>query len=278
MLFIAAKSCPIPLVVLLISVFYALKDCSRRYIWMVAVAYLALMKYLILYSIMWFNRAAETDFTYYYELFFVMLWMFVRVTSYVLEYNDAMEMSQNEANKNNVNPKHFTLVNYLGYVFYTPVIVHGPPLLFERYATVLDQKRSQNIVKRFESFSTLLLRFSLWGFCIEFGRYLFFTTFVAERSQVSRTFSGFGFGFVFDAINSLERGFSLFRFIVSVLGNGRSMGSVWIRHRIGHVLQSDEHAHVLNCTGHRQIRTNGCSEGSDVHLRHQLIPASLAQL
>lgn len=96
-----------------------------------------------------------------YEALNVWSWLLLRTTSFAMEYNTAKTKLWNQLDLS----EEFSPWKYLGYTFYLPVLQHGPPLIYQRYATMFRIEPKDRLADSVERFKKLLLAFA-WIGCI----------------------------------------------------------------------------------------------------------------
>lgn len=138
------------------------------------------------------------DYTSKADFLFLYTWLIVRVTSYSLDYNRAMRKSYAQQDM----PKVYSFSNYLGYVFYMPVMIHGPPLIYKRYAKMLTQKKYDDFSRRSVDMICMLMRLTCSAVFLELARHFIYAEYICENPHVRHatseradTFKSFKFKF-----------------------------------------------------------------------------------
>lgn len=96
-----------------------------------------------------------------YEALNVWSWLLLRTTSFAMEYNTAKTKLWNQLDLS----EEFSPWKYLGYTFYLPVLQHGPPLIYQRYATMFRIQPKDRLADSLARFKNLLLAF-VWIGCV----------------------------------------------------------------------------------------------------------------
>lgn len=111
-------------------------------------------------------------------------WLLLRTTSFALEYNKAKEDSLKKSEMNDI----FSVWKYLGYAFYLPVYQHGPPLIYQRYATMFTQTQRARKTESVERLKQLILAL-LWiagiYLLIEFFSHFIYVNVISYNPHVS---------------------------------------------------------------------------------------------
>lgn len=160
---------------------------GKRYIWLVTVAWLAFIN--VVKQFIWSDFLLERFSTHaIYEALVIWSWLLLRTTSFALEYNKAKEESWKKSAINDT----FSIWKYLGYAFYLPVYQHGPPLIYQRYATMFTQTQRARKDESIERFKHLILALLWIGgiyLLIEFFSHFIYVNVISYNPHVSALLS-----------------------------------------------------------------------------------------
>lgn len=183
LIFVFSRNYPIEFILIPCTLFFMLKHLCVVYLWIITVGYLLIMKDFRLF--LQYGWVSFSNMPSYFEFILVMTWLFVRYTSFVFDYNLETLHAKNDAKRLSQMKRKYSLINYLGYVFYFPIILHGPPMVFERYASLFERKTKLNgLFSRLKVFGLHIIRIICWGFVAEILRHFIYTNYVTEYIDV----------------------------------------------------------------------------------------------
>lgn len=161
-----------------VIIFYMVMRTRRCYIWILTIICLSCRQ-----TVRFFSAFFELfdDYTSMTDFLFLYTWLIIRISSYSLDYNKAL---RNCYTTYQDISKVYSFTNYLGYVFYVPVMIHGPPLIYERYTNLLMPQKYDDFVKRSVDMICLLIRIACSGLLLELGRYFIYAQYVCENPYV----------------------------------------------------------------------------------------------
>lgn len=120
-----------------------------------------------------------------YEAIVYFCWMVLRLVSFTLDFQDEFDQS---APSEHGAGAHYSIVNYLGYVFYVPTMLHGPPMTYVRYIHMLPLNKYQlveDFLARLNVLLKTLVRLACWSFLYELAMHYIYANKVVYNSQVS---------------------------------------------------------------------------------------------
>lgn len=119
--------------------YYLVMALRKRYVWILTVVWLAVLN--MLKQSVWEERlSAILNEKELCDAMIALSWLLLRVTSFAIDYCNARTTKDCEQ----IEIK-FSTLHYLSYSFYLPVYLHGPPLIYERYATMIPRNRLHRV-------------------------------------------------------------------------------------------------------------------------------------
>lgn len=150
----------VPGIVAINLMHYFCMGFGKRCIWLITIEWLLLINIIRQYAysdlLMEYLTTDEI-----FEVLMVWSWLLLRTTSFAMEYNTAKTKLWNQLDLNEA----FSPWKYLGYAFYLPVLQHGPPLIYQRYATMFRIEPKDRLADSLTRFKNLLVAFA-WIGCI----------------------------------------------------------------------------------------------------------------
>lgn len=111
------------------------------------------------------------------ETFLYLSWMILRLTSAML---DILKTTNDDKMKN-------SLENILGYIFYFPTILHGPPIIYERYLNMIPLNQYQPVedfLMRLKILWKIAIRLILIYFLFEASMHFIYANAAAMEPEV----------------------------------------------------------------------------------------------
>lgn len=177
--FIVSSGFPWGIVFVTVLLYYMVMQTSPMFIWMLTViclSYRQFVRVVDVVIVLFDDYTSLNDFTVLYT------WLILRVTSYSLEFNRAMR----KCYAHQELPRAYSFLNYLGYVFYMPTILSGPPMIYKRYVRMLTQKKYDDFIRRSFELIWRLLRLFFYAVVLEMARHFIYAEFLCENPNVSR--------------------------------------------------------------------------------------------
>lgn len=162
--------------------YYLIRFTRPRYIWLLTICWLLVMNMLKQSTVQEIFLPDLHDLELY-EVIVYFCWMVLRLVSFTLDFRN--ENQHPLASENRI---HYSFVNYLGYVFYVPTMLHGPPMTFGRYIHMLPLNRYQRVedfLARLSRLLKTLVRLAFWTFVYEFSMHYIYANNVVYNLQVS---------------------------------------------------------------------------------------------
>lgn len=162
---------------MIVSTFYAIRHTRPLIIWTATIVWLIILNVMKLEHIQKSLKLNLSDFTLF-EVFVYFLWMVLRLVSYTIDACKAKYRSTDE----------YCIVNYLGFVFYMPTMLNGPPMVFERYTHMLPLNRFQRVedfLERLKTLICIIMRLLFWYFLFEFSMHFIYANVVVFNPQVN---------------------------------------------------------------------------------------------
>lgn len=166
---------------MLVISYYSLKQTRPFCIWLITILWLVALNALKVRGVQDMfdvnvNRLLQT------ETFLFFSWMILRLTSVTLDICKSADYDNEK----------YCLENYLGYLFYVPTMLHGPPMVYERYIYMIPLNRYQHVEDFLQRLTCLLkvfLRLIILFFLFEGCMHLIYANAVAMEPEVNRTIS-----------------------------------------------------------------------------------------
>lgn len=135
---------------IMVASYYLIMFTKKRYVWSLTVLWLVILN-MAKQSVweVWLSKqltAAEI-----YDGMITLSWLMLRLTSFTVDYCNAKAKSDEQIKDR------FTTEKFLAYTFYLPVFLHGPPLIYERYATMFAKNQFQRVEESFYRLKELLI-------------------------------------------------------------------------------------------------------------------------
>lgn len=181
--FIVCNGFPWGVIFVTVIVFYVVMRTRRCCIWFFAIICLTCRQFvrtIDAFIVLFDDYTSMADFLFLYTL------LIVRATSYSLDYNRAMRKCYTYQDI----PKIYSFSNYLGYVFYMPVMIHGPPLIYKRYAKMLAQRKYVDFARRSVDLICMLIVLTCGCVFLELARHFIYAEYMCENPHVSPATSG----------------------------------------------------------------------------------------
>lgn len=163
--------------------YYFIRHKRPRCIWLLTIFWLLIMNMLKQSSVQEVLLPDLHDLELY-EAIVYFCWMVLRLVSFTLDYRDECDhRSPSEYGAN------YSIANYLGYVFYVPTMLHGPPMTYVRYIHMLPLNKYQRVedfLARLSELLKTLVRLACWSFVYELAMHYIYANKVVYNSQVSR--------------------------------------------------------------------------------------------
>lgn len=162
-----------------VMVFYGAMRLKRRYIWLLGTILLTGRQ-----LVPRVHDIRDTTFispSKLNEFLMIYAGLLVRLISYSVDYNRASQrrtVRQKEMQR-------YSMPNYLGYAFYMPVLVCGPPLIFGRYANSSRYRKCDDFPQRLSDLFIELSKVTVNAFIMEFARNFIYAQFFSNNPQVS---------------------------------------------------------------------------------------------
>lgn len=159
-------------------------------LWLIALNVLKIREIRDMFNIN-LNRILQT------ETFLFLSWMILRLTSATL---DVLKSTNDDKMKNSFE-------NILGYIFYFPTILHGPPLIYERYLHMIPLNQYQQVedfLMRLKILWKILIRLILIYFLVETSMHFIYANVAAMEPEVWKQYIFFVFQNINKKISSLQ--------------------------------------------------------------------------
>lgn len=131
--------------------YYVAMAKRKRYVWLLTIIWLAILN--LLKQSVWQKRLStmltETEI---WDAMYALAWLLLRVTSFAIDYCNARLVDKPEQ----IRIK-FSILHYLSYSFYLPVYLHGPPLIYERYAKMIPRNQLYRVEESLYRLKELLI-------------------------------------------------------------------------------------------------------------------------
>lgn len=159
---------------------------SRRCIWSVTLFWLILMNFLKKpdIQVLLFSDMNPLDI---YEVIVYLCWMILRLVSFSLDYCNATSNAICTNTDTITTKQKYSFVNFLGYILYMPTTLHGPPFIYERYASMFEKNKYQcveNFLNRLKELLWNLLQIGIWYFFNELAMHYFYVNNIIYDPQV----------------------------------------------------------------------------------------------
>lgn len=150
--------------IMMVFSYYATMLMHKRFIWILTVFWLAILN-VLKQSVReerpssWLNEKEICD------AMIALSWLLLRVTSFALDYCNAREGKSHKTHEQASD--YFSTLHYLSYSFYLPVYLHGPPIIYERYARMFPTNQLHRVEESLYRLKDLLIRLVNIG-CVYF--------------------------------------------------------------------------------------------------------------
>lgn len=135
--------------------FYIIMFLRKRYVWMLTIVWLAILNMLKQKeSEQWL--ASVLNETEIYDGMIALSWLLLRVTSFAIDYCNTKNRRIEKMPPDQMLD-HFSTLHYLSYSFYLPIYLHGPPIIYERYAKMYANNRLYPIEESVDRFKELMI-------------------------------------------------------------------------------------------------------------------------
>lgn len=135
--------------------FYIMMFLRKRYVWMLTIVWLAILNMLKQReSEKWL--ASVLNETEIYDGMIALSWLLLRVTSFAIDYCNTKNRCIEKMPPDQMLD-HFSTLHYLSYSFYLPIYLHGPPIIYERYAKMYANNRLYPIEESVDRFKELMI-------------------------------------------------------------------------------------------------------------------------
>lgn len=133
--------------------YYILMFTDKRFIWFLTVIWLTVVNMLKQGDWeTWLTKSIST--AECFDAMIALSWLMLRLLSFTVDYCN----SNTESTEYDVKER-YALAKFLAFSFYLPVFLHGPPLIYDRYATMFDRNRIQPVEESFSRFKELIITF-----------------------------------------------------------------------------------------------------------------------
>lgn len=134
--------------------YYIAMLLTKRCVWSLTVVWLAILN--MLKQSVW-EEYLSTELTEkeIYDAMICLSWLLLRVTSFAIDYCNFK--AQNIEKTLKLEHEVYSTLNYLSYSFYLPVCLHGPPLIYERYAKMYARNQLYRVEESWNRFKTLVI-------------------------------------------------------------------------------------------------------------------------
>lgn len=149
-------------IVMLFTFFVAMKTARKYIIFITIFSWIGVFGLLEMFSQRHFLSVILTQSDLFCGLF-MMYWLMMRLASFALQYCD--ELDSKKSLEKIVHK--FSVVNLLGFSYYLPVLTIGLPLLFSRYAMMLQEnelRNNEDFRNRLKKLIIELIRVIMTGF------------------------------------------------------------------------------------------------------------------
>lgn len=133
--------------------YYVAMAMRKRYVWILTVVWLAILNTLKQSD--WEKlllRKARLDEKEIYDAMMALSWLLLRVTSFSIDYCNARSVDNSEQTRIKFSTHH-----YLSYSFYLPIYLHGPPIIYERYAKMIPRNQLYRVEESMYRLKELLI-------------------------------------------------------------------------------------------------------------------------
>lgn len=207
--------------------YYLTMFMTKRYVWALTVVWLAILN-MLKQSVWEEYLSTELSEKEICDAMIALSWLMLRVTSFAIDYCNFKRKCIEKAP--NDEPKVFTTLQYLAYSFYFPVCLHGPPLIYERYAKMYAKNQLYRVEESLTRFKVLVISLVRVG-CVyllnELCMHLIYANVIIYNPDVS-FFPSFLSIFDFDVQVKITNFFS--RGIFSIAnGTHESLGNIRLR-------------------------------------------------
>lgn len=165
---------------MIVSYFF-IRYTRPRNIWLLTIFWLLIMNMLKQSSVQEMFLK-DLDDLKMYEVIVYFCWMVLRLVSFTLDYRT--EYDQHSPSDNRI---YYSIVNYLGYSFYIPTMLHGPPMTYARYIHMMPLNKYQRVedfLVRLSELLKTLTRLAFWSFVYELSMHYIYANNVVYNSQV----------------------------------------------------------------------------------------------
>lgn len=160
-----------------------MRSKRRRYIWLLTIFWLLVMNMLKQSSVQEVLLHDLQDLELY-EVIVYFCWMVLRLVSFTLDFRREYDRTSPSESRD-----HYSNINYLGYVFYVPTMLNGPPMTYARYIHMLPfnkYQRVQDFLARLKELLRTLARLAVWSFIYELSMHYMYANHVVYHSQVNQ--------------------------------------------------------------------------------------------
>lgn len=115
-----------------------------------------------------------------------MSWLMLRLISFSVNYCNAKKNVDMTFIKQ-INER-FAPIKFVAYSFYLPVFLHGPPLIYDRYASMFEKNQIQPVeesLQRLKELVIMLIRLGIVYLLNEFAMHLIYSNVVIYEPDVS---------------------------------------------------------------------------------------------
>lgn len=201
----------------------------KPYVWMLTVIWLAILN--MLKQSVWEEKLSlELNEQEICEAMIALSWLLLRVTSFAIDYCNARDNCQPMRNSEQIRDDCFSTLHYLSYSFYLPVFLHGPPLIYERYARMFPKNqllRIEESLCRLKELFLSLIRIGCIYLLNEFCMHFIYANVVIYNPDVSNSI------YFFRIQNNLLINSAMNKYWsnIQLLANGtyETLGGLWFR-------------------------------------------------
>lgn len=173
---------------LMIASYYVIMRMQKSYVWMLTVVWLAILN-MLKQSVWEETLSSLLNEKEICDAMIALSWLLLRVTSFAIDYcND-----RDKFRKSGEYLQHrYSTAQYFSYSFYLPIYLHGPPIIYERYASMYAKNRLLDLDESFHRLKELLISMVHIG-CIylvnEFCMHFIYANVIIYNADVSKIYS-----------------------------------------------------------------------------------------
>lgn len=127
----------------MVASYYIAMCMRKRYVWMLTVVWLAILN-MLKQSIGDGLPSHELSEKEICDAMIALSWLLLRVSSFAIDYCNAKDKRAENTRE------YFSTLHYVSYSFYLPVFLHGPPLIYERFAKMYARNQLHPVEESFD--------------------------------------------------------------------------------------------------------------------------------